>query len=221
MAARTRFLSARPLISSPSEKSIARHTPPSPALKSLSGSGRLAPYAKVSFTFPLWALPTAKIPSRDHTGLPIHFHSSIISRSASRMLLRMLANVLPRQSVSPAISRSMRSDGSIGPSPRILFPRTSESGHEPSGEVLAAVRRQRRAGDEAGIIGREEDDAAGDLLRLAQPAERDVRQDVFLQHVLGHGLDHLGRDIAGADGVDGDPALGALLRQRFGEAELP
>src|SRR5215475_1889011 len=32
------------------------------------------------------------------------------------MLLRMLVNVLPRQSVSPAISRSMRSDGFIGPS---------------------------------------------------------------------------------------------------------
>src|SRR4029077_534141 len=38
----------------------------------------------------------------------------MISRSASRMLLRMLASVLPRQSVSPAISWSMRSDGFIG-----------------------------------------------------------------------------------------------------------
>jgi hypothetical protein len=62
----------------------------------------------------LWALPTAIIPSRDHTGLPIHFHSSMISRSAARILLRMLASVLPRQSVSPAISRSIRSDGFIG-----------------------------------------------------------------------------------------------------------
>src|SRR5258706_6338036 len=94
---------------------MARHAlPPRPALKSLSGSGRLAPWAKVSFTLPLWALATAIIPSRDHTGLPIHFHSSIISRSASSMLLRMLANVLPRQSVSSAISRSIRSDGFIG-----------------------------------------------------------------------------------------------------------
>src|SRR5216683_7143721 len=38
----------------------------------------------------------------------------MISRSASRMLLRMLASVLPRQSVSPAISWSIRSDGFIG-----------------------------------------------------------------------------------------------------------
>src|SRR5882672_5819225 len=110
-----RFFRARSLILSPSKKSIARLALPSrPALKSLSGSGRRAPWAKVSFTFPLWALATAIIPSRDHTGLPIHFHSSIISRSASRMLLRMLANGLPRQSVSSAISSSIRSDGFIG-----------------------------------------------------------------------------------------------------------
>src|SRR6266849_1326407 len=110
-----RFFRARSLILSPSNKSIARHVLPlKPALKSLSGSGRLAPWEKVSFTLSLWALPTAIIPSRDHTGLPIHCHSSMISRSASRMVLRMLANVLPRQSVSPAISWSMRSDGFIG-----------------------------------------------------------------------------------------------------------
>src|SRR4029077_5803804 len=110
-----RFFRARSLILSRSKKSIARHALPSrPALKSLSGSGRLAPWEKVSLTLSLWALPTAIIPSRDHTGLPIHFHSSMISRSASRMLLRMLARVLPRQSVSPAISLSIRSDGFIG-----------------------------------------------------------------------------------------------------------
>src|SRR6202043_3971583 len=95
--------------------SIARHAlPPRPALKSLSGSGSLAPWAKVTFTLSLWALPTAIIPSWDHTGLPIHFHSSIISGSASRMLLRMLAIGLPPQFVSPAIRWSIRSDGFIG-----------------------------------------------------------------------------------------------------------
>src|ERR1700681_3656330 len=115
MAERMRFFRARPSILSPSKRSIARHVLPSrPALKSLTGSESLAPWAKVSFTFSLWALPTAMIPSRDHTGLPIHFHSSMISRSASRILLRMLANVLPRQSVSFAISWSIRSDGFIG-----------------------------------------------------------------------------------------------------------
>src|SRR5579859_1792180 len=114
MASRTRFFRARSFTLSPSKKSIARHTlPAKPALKSLSGSGRLAPWAKVSFTLSLWALPTAIIPSRDHTGLPIHFHSSMISWSASRMVLRTLASVLPRQSLSPAISTSIRSDGFI------------------------------------------------------------------------------------------------------------
>src|SRR5713226_4736090 len=110
-----RFFRARSLILSPSKKSIARHAlPPRPALKSLSGSGRLAPWEKVSFILSLCALPTAIIPSRDHTGLPIHFHSSMISRSASRMVLRTLASVFPRQSVSPRISWSIRSDGFIG-----------------------------------------------------------------------------------------------------------
>src|SRR5450755_387270 len=110
-----RFFRARSLTLSPSKQSMAPHILTSrPALKSLSGSGRLAPWEKVSFTFSLWALPTAMIPSRDHTGLPIHFHSSIISRSASRMVLRTLASVLPRQSVSAAISWSIRSDGFIG-----------------------------------------------------------------------------------------------------------
>src|SRR6266851_5337197 len=110
-----RFFRARSLILSPSKTSIARHTlPPRPALKSLSGSGRLAPWAKVSFTLSLWALPTAIIPSRDHTGLPIHFHSSDISRSASRMLLRILASASPRQSLSFAISWSIFFDGFMG-----------------------------------------------------------------------------------------------------------
>src|ERR1700677_2306421 len=148
MAARTRLFRARSLILSPSKKSIARHAlPPRPALKSLSGSGRLAPWEKVSFTLSLWALPTAIIPSRDHTGLPIHFHSSTISRSAARILLRTLASVLPRQSVSPAIIWSIRSDGFIGSlssnsglslhasSYRVTFPRADfgEERHAVSG----------------------------------------------------------------------------------------
>src|ERR1700680_1241110 len=126
MAARTRFFRAGSLILSPSTKSIARLALPSrPALKSLSGSRSCAPWAKVSFTLPLWALATAIIPSRDHTGLPIHFHSSMISGSAARMALRTPANVLPRQSVSSAIIRSIRSDGFIG-----SFSRSGEAGRD-------------------------------------------------------------------------------------------
>src|SRR5260370_17303796 len=54
----------------------------------------------------------------------------MISRSASRMILRMLASVLPRQSVSPAISWSIRSDGFIGSlCLRILVPFSCESSY--------------------------------------------------------------------------------------------
>src|SRR5215475_2089099 len=114
MAARTRFFRDRSLTLSPSEKSIARHTlPPKPALKSLSGSGRPAPWEKVSFTLPLRMVATAINPSRDQAGLPIHFQLSVISWSVARMLLRMVASVFPRQSVSRAIILVMPSDGVI------------------------------------------------------------------------------------------------------------
>ncbi len=61
---------------------------------------------------------------------------------------------------------------------------------------------------------------ARDLLGLAEAADRDLRQDALLEHVLRHRLHHLGVDVAGADRVDGDAALGVLLRQRLGEADL-
>src|SRR3954471_23243851 len=56
---------------------------------------------------------------------------------------------------------------------------------------LSAIRRQRRARDQASIVGREEHDATRDLFRLAEPADRDERQDILLQHILRHGLHHL------------------------------
>src|SRR5580700_829867 len=135
-----RIFRARSFILSPSKKSIARRALPSrPALKSRSGSGRPAPWEKVSFTFPLWALATAIIPSRDHTGLPIHFHSSMISGSASRMILRMPAKVSRRQSVSPAINWSICSDGVIVPTS--LYPRQDllQVCKEPLPPVLGAL----------------------------------------------------------------------------------
>src|SRR5262245_42961792 len=50
------------------------------------------------------------IPSCDHTGVPIHFHSSTTSGSASLMSLRILLKVCPRQSPSSAILLSISSD---------------------------------------------------------------------------------------------------------------
>src|SRR5665213_1370231 len=52
---------------------------------------------------------------------------------------------------------------------------------------------------------------------MAEPADRHARDDL-LQHVGRHGAHHVGVDIAGRDGVDGDALAGAFLRQRLGEA---
>ena len=67
------------------------------------------------------------------------------------------------------------------------------------------------------MVGTQEADAAGDLARLAEPADGDLRDDLF-QHRFGHGGDHVGVDIARGDGVDGDAETRAFLRQRLGEA---
>src|SRR5436190_22313343 len=50
------------------------------------------------------------MPSCDQTGVPIHFHSSTTSGSASLMSLRILPMVSPRQSPSSAILFEMSSD---------------------------------------------------------------------------------------------------------------
>src|SRR6266498_3353598 len=50
------------------------------------------------------------MPSCDQIGVPIHFHSSTTSGSASLMSLRILLRVSPRQSPSSAIVFEMRSD---------------------------------------------------------------------------------------------------------------
>src|SRR2546422_6378065 len=50
------------------------------------------------------------MPSCDQIGVPIHFHSSTTSGSASSMSLRILLRVPPRQSPSSAILFEMSSD---------------------------------------------------------------------------------------------------------------
>src|SRR3989440_5018345 len=54
--------------------------------------------------------PVQMMPSRDQIGVPIHFHSSTTSGSASLMSLRILPRVSPRQSPSSAILFEMSSD---------------------------------------------------------------------------------------------------------------
>src|SRR5258708_31130817 len=50
------------------------------------------------------------MPWSDQTGVPIHFHYSTTSGSASLMSLRILLRVSPRQSPSSAILLEMSSD---------------------------------------------------------------------------------------------------------------
>ena len=75
----------------------------------------LAPRANVSFTTFAYVSPVQTIPSCDQTGTPaiafdgfLHFRSSIISGSASRISARMRARVSSRQSPrSLALARSL------------------------------------------------------------------------------------------------------------------
>src|SRR5260221_12332724 len=60
--------------------------------------------------------------------------------------------------------------------------------------MLAAVDRQRRAGDETRLVGDEEEHAAGDLLGIAEPSDWDARDDL-LEHIGRHGAHHLAVDI--------------------------
>src|ERR1700675_3066056 len=95
------------------------------ALEKIDRSPRVASEARVEDLVRIWeARPVGKgklhlifvgVADRDDSvvrphWLLIHFHSSMISRSASRMLLRMLASVFPRQSVSSAISSSINAE---------------------------------------------------------------------------------------------------------------
>jgi hypothetical protein len=91
---------------SPSRMSMARRVFPSRLeLKSFRGSFKEAPRAKVSFTTFAYVSPVQTIPWCDQTGTPsiafdgfLHFRSSAISRSASKISARMRASVSPRQS---------------------------------------------------------------------------------------------------------------------------
>src|SRR5688572_9438454 len=74
-------------------------------LKRRDGSGMLAPRANVSFTTFVYFSPVQTIPLCDQTGTPViafdgflHFRSSIISGSASRISDRMRSKVSKRQS---------------------------------------------------------------------------------------------------------------------------
>src|SRR6185369_6591055 len=80
--------------------------------------------------------------------------------------------------------------------------------------VLSAVDRDVRARHERRLFGSEVDHEARDFLRLAEPADRYLRQDLRVQHVLWDRGDHLRADVARRDRVDRDALLRDFERQR-------
>src|ERR1700736_1283216 len=111
-AARMSAFKALSSILSPSWKSIARLVLPSRLeLKRPEGSSNEAPLAKVIFTTFLYVSPVQIIPACDHTGTPLHFHSSTTSGSACLMRIRTRASVSPRQSLSSLILASISWEG--------------------------------------------------------------------------------------------------------------
>ena len=107
-AARTSCLKAASSILSPSRMSIARRTFPSRLeLNSFAGSSSEAPRWKVSFTTCLYVSPVQRPPSCSQTGVPIHFHASATSGTASWISRRIRARVSPRQSANSQIRPSI------------------------------------------------------------------------------------------------------------------
>src|SRR5258706_3635997 len=76
-------------------------------LKRAEGSSNEAPLAKVIFTTFLYVSPVQIIPACDHTGTPLHFHSSSTSGQACWMRIRTRASISPRQSLSCLILASI------------------------------------------------------------------------------------------------------------------
>src|SRR4029453_16142883 len=72
------------------------------------------PFAKVILTTFLEVSPVQIIPSWDHTGTPLHFHSSTTSGSARLMRPRIRESTSPRQSGSSFILASISLEGDSG-----------------------------------------------------------------------------------------------------------
>src|SRR5689334_6823823 len=119
-AARMSVFNAFSSILSPSWMSMARLAlPPRLELKRPEGSSNDAPLTKVIFTTSLYVSPVQIIPACDHTGTPLHFHSSTTSGSACLMRSRTRASVSPRQSLSSPILPSISREGELVPSPSL------------------------------------------------------------------------------------------------------
>ena len=89
-----------------------------------------------------------------------------------------------------------------------------------SNHILSAIGGNRRTRDKACIIGDQENNRSCDLFRLAQPANGDVRQNIFLDHSRINSFHHVRRDIAGAYRIDRDTDAGTFLGQSLHKTEI-
>ncbi len=101
-----------------------------------------------------------------------------------------------------------------------------QNGTQPRPRGDPSVHRQRRAGDEARLVTRQEEDGPGDLLRRADPAQRMLRcpLPLGLLHVAVGSpslVDHVGPHTARADGVDPDRLGGVVEGHGPGQPQQP
>src|SRR3954454_24076197 len=85
------------------------------------GSCNAAPLANVSLTTCLYVSPVQTMPPWDHTGVPLHFHSSRIPGSAACMISRTFASIFPRQSPSSLILSSISAEADFAGTDFVMF----------------------------------------------------------------------------------------------------
>src|ERR1019366_2277709 len=84
--------------------------------------------------------------------------------------------------------------------------------------IHAAVDGEHVPGDVGGLFAGQELHGAGDVLGLADAAERNLGEVLGL-HFIGQDPRHVGLDVAGGDGVDGDAAAADLLGEGLGHGD--
>src|ERR1700730_9590595 len=157
---------------SPSWMSMARLTFPSRLeLNRPEGSFSAAPLANVILTTFLYVSPVQTMPPWDQTGVPIHFHSSTISGSASCMISRTFASVFPRQSLSSLILSSINAEAeSTGTGLSC-----TASTLAPNLAALSVTRNLRKQHPHAGLSTQRAQHRQRRLLALLRPKQPTVR----------------------------------------------
>src|SRR3989441_1250696 len=141
-AARMRSFKAASSTLSPSWMSMARLAFPSRLeLNRPEGSFNAAPLGNVILTTFLYVSPVQTMPPWDQMGVPIHFHSSTISGSASCMSSRSFASVFTRQSPSTLIFSSINAEADSTGTGLFMYSSNSRT-YFASNPASPATRRQ-------------------------------------------------------------------------------